>query len=177
MGKKKGSYFGKSRKNWEYFKWKKICPVYSFKVVNNIPDFVPSELAIKCNSAYLASSGTTGMYEGVESEFFVGLFVGLRVDKDKIDEQQYVAVYNQKNGELIFAGYLMHPEYEGRTTDLTEQIIRIIDGSLIANIRTQRLPNINEGPLSFLAEQKLITGIEIAAAKAKEESFKNNQAK
>ena len=172
MGKKKGSYFGKSKQNWEYIKWKKVCPDFSFKVVNKIPGFVPIELAEKCNSAYLASSGTTGMYEGVETDFFVGLVVGLRVDKDKIDEQQYVAVYNKKNSELVFAGYLMHPEYEGRTTNFTNEQVGIIDGSLISNIRTNRLPNINEGSLYYLAEQKLITGIEIAAAKAKEESLK-----
>lgn len=174
MGKLKGSFFSPSKKNWGFPNWKNSCPDFSFKVVNQIPNFVPESLAVKCSSGYLASSGTTGIYEGVETHFFVGLFVGLREDKGKIDEQQYVSVYNQKNGELVFKGYLQHPEYEGRTTDFTEEQIRIIDGSLVANIKTNRLPNINEGPLSHLVEQKIITGIEITAAKAMEELYKKN---
>ena len=63
------------------------------------------------------------MHEGVETDFYIGLFVGLRYDKGKLDEQQYVSVYNQKNGNLLFDGYLQHPVYAERTTPLTQQQI------------------------------------------------------
>lgn len=150
----------KSKKNWGYPNWKKNCPDFTFKTLKKegFPPFLPANLSDKYNSGYLASSGTTGMYNGEETDFYIGFFVGLRIDKDNIDEQPYVSVYKQKTGEHVFDGYLQHGSYDNRTTKLSNEQMSLINSSGISvDIQTNRLPNIEQGQLNYLAENKIIT--------------------
>ena len=169
------NYITKSNKSWGFPNWKKNCPAFTFKVLTakQIPAFLPESLREKFNSGYLASSGTTMIYNDTQTDFYIGMFVGLRIDKGKIDEHQYVSVYNQNSGKLIFDGILQHASYEDRTTDLTkEQLQIILNSGLTSDIRTKRLPEILSGHLSYLAEKNIITGIEVTAMKAMEELMK-----
>ena len=106
----KNNFITKSKKSWGFYNWKNNCPNFTFKVLatNQIPEFIPFSLSKNFNSAFIASSGTIGMYEGIQTEFYIGLLVGLRIDKDELDEQQYVSVYDENTGKLLFDGYLQH---------------------------------------------------------------------
>lgn len=171
----KKNYITKSNKSWGFLNWKKNCPAFTFKILpaKQIPAFLPESLRAKFNSGYLASSGTTMIHNDIPTDFYIGMFVGLRIDKGKIDEHQYVSVYNKNSGNLIFDGILQHASYENRTTELTkEQLQIILNSGLTSDIRTNRLPEIQSGHLSYLAEKNIITGIEVTAMKAMEQLMK-----
>lgn len=168
MGKR--NYLSKSNKSWSYPNWVKNCPEFEFKVINNpnkFPDFVPKPLLDKYNAGYLASSGSTMIIDGQQRDLYLGFFVGLRIDGLNIDEQPYVSVFDKLNGNLIFDGYLQHGSYDNRTTALTEEQIELINKSgITTELKTNRLPEIMQGRISFLAENNIIGGISASAVKA-----------
>lgn len=175
MGKK--NYITKSNKNWNLSRWKNNCPLFTFKIIKNkkFPDFLPLSLSSKYNSGYFAASGTTTIYQGKESNFYIGFFLGLRIDKEEIDEQIYISIYNQETKRFVFGGYLQHGNYHNRTMQLTAEQIHLINSSgITVDIKTKRLPDVSQGPLSLLIEQKNITGLEVTAINAMKELTNNN---
>ena len=168
------NYLTKSKTNWKLSTWRDQCPEFTFKTVcqEQLPDFLPENLSKKYNSGYFASSGTTIINNDQQSYFYIGFFVGLRIDRDFLDEQVYVSVYDKQTDALIFGGYLQHGSYDDRTTPLDNEQIQLINSSgITVNIHTNRLPKISQGPLRYLDENKLITGLEVSAIKAMESIY------
>lgn len=167
MGKRDS--ISKSKKSWTYPYWKENCPDFEFRVIKDckFPDFIPKPLSDKYNAGYLASSGSTMMIDGQERDLYLGFFVGLRIDGTDLDEQPYVSVFDKLNGNLIFDGYLQHGSYDNRTTKLTNEQIELINKSGITmDLKTNRLPDIENGHISILAERNIISGIKVSAVKA-----------
>lgn len=96
---------------WPVEDWLNKCPNYQYRLLRSdeIPEFLPSSLTDKFNSALLMCSGSNDHYTFV--------LQGYRIDGEQIDEHQYVATFDQAASKS-YAGFIEHADYNGRTTDI-----------------------------------------------------------
>ena len=89
------------KNGWGLNEWQNKCPESTYKVVdrNELPDWLPSGLTSKFNSAVIASSGNTNTY--------VGIIMGYRIDHYKIDEHPFVVAFDKSN-QKEYSGFIEH---------------------------------------------------------------------
>lgn len=87
------------KNGWDLNEWQYKCPELTYKVIdkNEIPDLLPSRLTEKFNSVVIASSGNTNTY--------VGIIMGYRIEHYKIDEHTFVVAFD-KNNQKEYSGFL-----------------------------------------------------------------------
>ncbi|MCG8600476.1 MAG: hypothetical protein MI807_10075 [Verrucomicrobiales bacterium] len=144
---------------WQQPEWKDYCPTMTFRVVgqDELPGFLPPTLTQKFNSAIVASSGN----ENVDTF----LVQGFRIDGSAIDEHQYIATFDKRNGK-VYAGFIEHADYENRTTNMPAEMEELIALSGIdVPVQFPRKPDQPTGTLGYLQDQNLIQGFETAIKK------------
>jgi hypothetical protein len=123
---------------------------YRVKRQDEFPSFLPKGLTNKFNCAMIAASGNG------EQHTFV--FQGYRVDGPKIDEHQYIASFDLKNGRC-YAGFIDHADYSERTTDIPKEMLECMNLSGVkVNFRFDRKPPNDTGSLKDLQNAGLIAG-------------------
>ncbi|MCW5518500.1 hypothetical protein J1N09_01525 [Aureitalea sp. L0-47] len=109
-------------------------------------------LTDKFNSVILAKSAST--------EVEVYTFVGIRPDKNQIDEHPFLYCYDKDHGENGFGGIIHHGHWDGRTTELSpEQEHALSSSGLTANFTYKGIPSNSSGSLSDLEEKGMLEGI------------------
>ncbi len=143
------------KNRWELNEWQNRCPELTYKVVNKneLPDWLPSGLTDKFNSAVIASSGNT--------ETYVSIIMGYRIDHDKIDEHPFVVAFD-KNTNAEYGGFIEHGNWTpGRTTEIPDEMQRLITLSgLTVDFRFERKPEAEFGTLDDLKRQGILNGFE-----------------
>jgi hypothetical protein len=144
----------KFKKNqWSLAEWQKNCPELTYKSISHseIPDWLPSKLTDKFNSVIIASSGNTNT--------FVGIIMGYRIDKNEIDEHPYVVAFNKHNGNA-YSSIIEHGKWEGRTTDIPIEMQKLLKINLKEPYPFQQKPQKVEGTLNDLKNQGIFDGYE-----------------
>ena len=143
------------KNGWDLNEWQNICPESTYTVVdiNELPDWLPSGLVMKFNSAVIFSSGNTSTY--------VGIIMGYRIDKCNIDEHPFVVAFDKIN-QKEYSGFIEHGNwFPGRTTDIPVEMQRLIALSgLTVNFRFERKPELPYGTLDDLKRQGILNGYE-----------------
>ena len=143
------------KNGWSLKEWQDKCPELTYKVVdiNELPDWLPSTLTCKFNSAVFASSGNSNTY--------VGIIMGYRIDHDKIDEHPFVVAFDKSN-QAEYSGFIEHGNWiPGRTTEIPQEMKElIISSGLTVNFRFERKPEITFGTLNDLKSQGILNGYE-----------------
>lgn len=152
------------KNGWGINKWQNECPELTYKVVDvkELPDWLPSGLIKKFNSAVIASSGNTSTY--------VGIIMGYRIDKDEIDEHPFVVAFD-KNSQTEYSGLIEHGDWiPGRTTDIPDEMKRLIVLSgLTVDFKFERKPDFPFGTLDDLKRQGILNGYEKSVSIIEEE--------
>lgn len=145
--------FSKFENKWSKHEWLDYCGgwmKYKVKNPSEFPNWLPSSLVEKFNSATVACSGN--------SDVSVFIFTGYRIDKNAIDEHPYVVVFHQDE-EGAFSGFIHHADYKERTTEIPaemEESMKKTGVTIEFNFR--RKPTTNEGILEDLQKEDLLNG-------------------
>lgn len=147
-----------SKVNWDLAKWQTECPELTYRVVHeNHPDFIPTGLASKFNSSFLAASGCRIEINNEYRDIYIGICIGNRVDKGFIDEQPYVSAFDKISNERLFDGYLQHGNWIGRTSPLTPwQLEAITASGILAHLSLERMPEFPSGNLTELSNSSIL---------------------
>ncbi len=146
------------KNGWELKEWQLECPELTYKVVDNneLPDWLPSSLTTKFNSAVIAASGNTSTY--------VGIIMGYRIDHDEIDEHPFVVAFD-KNNNNEFSGFINHGDWTDRTTNIPDEMQRLMAASgLSVDFKFNRKPEVPYGTLNDLKNQGILNGYEKAVS-------------
>lgn len=128
----------------------------TYKVVDQtqFPDWLPSSLTNKFNSAVMAASGNSVTY--------VAIFMGFRIDHNQIDEHPFVVAFGKDNGSE-FSGLIEHGNWDGRSTTIPPEMERLISASgFSTHISFGRKPEVSTGTLEDLKSQGILNGYEQA---------------
>jgi len=153
MGK---NQFSEYKNQWTNGEWNKYIPMnsFAFKQVHELPDFIKNNgLTNKFNSALIVSSAST-------TQDFYGV-IGYRPDENNtvVDEHAFVYIHNREDNTWK-GGILHHGNYEGRTTDLPQDITDALNISgVTASISLDRAPQELTGPLNYLEENNILSGV------------------
>ena len=147
------------KNGWDLNEWQNKCPELTYKVVgvDELPDWLPSGLTSKFNSAVIASSGN--------SETYVGIIMGYRIDHNEIDEHPFVVAFD-KNTKTEYSGLIGHGNWNpGRTTDIPDEMKRLISVSgLTVDFKFERKPEFVSGTLEDLKNQGILNGYEASVS-------------
>ncbi|MBL7867161.1 MAG: hypothetical protein JNM71_03995 [Flavobacterium lindanitolerans] len=128
--------------------YKRICTDF-------LPDEIKSNgLVTKFNSVIIAASGST--------ETMCYTIVGLRPDQGNtvIDEHPFVIGYNNNHPTQSFGGIIHHGDWNGRTQNLTQEQINILNTSgLTAEFTYKDIPMNTSGSLYDLHQKNMLEGI------------------
>ena len=123
---------------------------YRVKKQEEFPPFLPESLTNKFNCGLVAASGNE-----VHQTY---VFQGYRVDCDELDEHQYIVTFDVRSG-TAFGGFVDHADYEGRTTQIPEEMLKCIALSGVnADFRFARRPPNDSGSIQELIDAGLIDG-------------------
>lgn len=143
------------KNQWTLSEWQAKCPEMTYKVVerDELPDWMPKTLLDKFNSGVFAASGNT--------ETYVGIIMGYRIDKDQIDEHPFVVAFD-KHTQAEYSGIIDHGNWEpGRTTEIPTEMQQLINSSgLTVNFQFERKPTKAQGTLEDLRKQGILNGFE-----------------
>lgn len=137
---------------WKAQDWSGYCPPMEYRVKkqNEFPPFLPESLAKKFNCGLVAASGNETQQTYV--------FQGYRVDGEELDEHQYIVTFDITL-ETAFGGFIHHADYEGRTTQIPDEMLKCIALSGVnVDFRFARRPPHESGSLQELIDTGLIDG-------------------
>ena len=138
--------------HWDINKWQRECPELTYKVVstNELPNWLPTGLTNKFNSAVIAASGNTQTY--------VGIIMGFRVDHDNIDEHPYVVAFDKLNNQE-YSGFIEHGNWDNRTTPISPEMESLMAASGVSvTFSFNRKPLSPNGTLEDLNNQGILNG-------------------
>lgn len=148
----KKNYFTEYKNEWNIHKWQSYCPELTYKEVElvELPGWLPQRLVSKFNSAVVASSGNT--------EVFVVVIMGYRIDGSFIDEHPYVVTFDKNNGKS-YSGIIHHGDWSGRTTKIPPKMKKLMKTSGITpNFKLSRKPGKPKGTLAELKRKGILGG-------------------
>jgi len=144
---------------WDLSVWQSKCPELTYNTLksNELPDWLPNNLTKKFNTAVIASSGNT--------ETYVGIIMGYRIDHENIDEHPFVVAFDKKS-EMEYSGFIEHGDWQpGRTTEMPEEMKKLLRLSgLTADFKFCRKPIFESGTLDDLKSQGVLNGYERTVA-------------
>ena len=142
------------KESWSLNEWQNICPELTYKVCkpSELPNWFPKSLKDKFNCCSIASSGNT--------ETYVGIIMGYRIDKLDIDEHPYVISFDKRTG-YSFGGFIHDGHWELRTTQIPTEMMKSINISdFTAEYQFFRKPLSKEGTFDDLKKQDILNGYE-----------------
>jgi len=143
---------------WPLEVWQEICPEFTYSVVDSqyFPDWLPTNFAEKLNSGVYAASGNT--------ETYVAIFMGFRIDNDEIDEHPYVVAFDKQTGSG-YGGFIHNGDWKGRTTRIPEDMERLMNSSGIGvYFNFERKPTSRSGSLIELKRLGILNGYETSVS-------------
>ena len=111
-----------------------------------------NRLVAKCNSFILAASGSSqGNYYSC---------IGLRPDKEDIDEHPIVFYYDKDDSSRNFGGIIHHGDWDGRTTPMEQwQLDAMATSGMTAQFTYKGIAPKSSGSLDDLAQKRMLTGL------------------
>lgn len=120
--------------------------------VHELPTVIASNgLVSKFNSSIIAASGSTeGMLYSI---------VGIRPDKNDIDEHPFVFYYDHSDSSKNFGGIIHHGDWHERTVPMEpDQIAAMSASGLTASFTYKQIPPNSSGSLNELFNNGMISG-------------------
>jgi hypothetical protein len=142
--------FTKYKNEWDIHKWQSYCPELTYNEVKliELPAWLPQGLVSKFNTAVVASSGNT--------EVFVVVIMGYRIDGSFIDEHPYVVAFDKNSGKS-YSGIIHHGDWAGRTTKIPPKMKKLMRTSgITTNFRFSRKPDKPKGTLAELKRKGIL---------------------
>ena len=166
----KGIKFFEFMSDWSMEEWNDFMDgeELGYRVIaqGEIPEFLPDDLTSKFNSAVVACSGS------MASLFYC--VNGFRVDGGSIKEHQYTVTFDRNTGDC-YAGFIEHPDYDGRTTDVPTEMVNLMTASGInVDYQFTRKPSEPSGSLKDLEAKGLLTGVTNAFHTLEKKKKENN---
>ena len=136
-------------------KWNELCPPNEYRVYTadeaRNHGIIPTGMTT-ANTVIVGASGSTA-----DSIMYFANYC--RVDKDEIDQEPYIELYESGSTQSSLYGIIHHADFNGRTETLNQdQLDRIAASGSTADIQFTAKPDNNQGTLEDLRQQGKIDG-------------------